>query len=251
MLARERQLFILSRLKSHPMISISDLCKEMNVSKSTVRRDLKLLEDQGRIVRERGGVVEAGLIETMSDLTEAPVLEKVNINSEEKKVIGQLAAAEVSDGDLIFIDSGTTPLDLIPYLYNKKIKIVTNSFILLSRLNGLEADVYVLGGKYSKEHEVSFGPATMEQLQDFRFDKAFIGASGADIALGEVYTSEFEYGSIKKSVMKRSKHSYLLIDDSKFRHTGLSAFGHFKDFDKIFTNATPGDTKTHKNIITP
>ena len=251
MLARERQLFILSRLKSHPMISISDLCKEMNVSKSTVRRDLKLLEDQGRIVRERGGAVEAGLIETMGDLTEAPVLEKVNINSEEKKVIGQLAAAEVSDGDLIFIDSGTTPLDLIPYLYNKKIKIVTNSFILLSRLNGLEADVYVLGGKYSKEHEVSFGPATMEQLQDFRFDKAFIGASGADIALGEVYTSEFEYGSIKKSVMKRSKHSYLLIDDSKFRHTGLSAFGHFKDFDKIFTNATPGDTKTHKNIITP
>lgn len=133
MLAKERQIYILSRLKSQPMISISDLCKEMNVSKSTVQRDLKLLEEQGKVDRERGGVVQIGLEETISDLTEGPVLEKVNIHQEEKKQIAEIAAKEIRDGDLIFLDSGTTPMQMIPFLHNKKIKIVTNSYFVLNR----------------------------------------------------------------------------------------------------------------------
>lgn len=249
MLAKERHLYILSRLKSQPMISINDLCREMNVSKSTVQRDLKLLEQKGQIDRERGGAVQIGLEETISDITEVSVLEKINMNSEAKKAIGEKAAEEIVDGDLIFIDSGTTPLQLVPYLYNKKIKIVTNSFFLLSRLNGLDVDVYMLGGKYSKKYEVCYGPSTIDQLSEFRFDKAFIGANGADPFLGEVYTSEFEVGSLKKAAMKRSKNSFLLIDDSKFKHTALSTFGYFDDFNKIFTNKYPNGAKKHKNIM--
>lgn len=249
MLAKERQLYILSRLQSKPMISINDLCREMNVSKSTVQRDLKLLEDQGKVNRERGGAVQIGLDETISDLTEGPVLDKVNINLAEKKIIAELAAQEVKDGDLIFMDSGTTPVEMLPYLYNKRIKIVTNSYFILPQLNQLDVDVYVLGGKYSQKHEFCYGPSTIEQTKEFRFDKAFIGANGADVGLGEVYTSEMEIGSIKKAVMKRSKHSFLLVDDSKFKLTGLSTFGYFEDFEKIFTNKCPDGGKKYKNIV--
>lgn len=249
MLAKERQLYILSRLKSQPMISINTLCKEMNVSKSTVQRDLRLLEEQGKVDRERGGVVQVGLEETISDLTEGPVFEKESVNLEAKKGIGELAAEEINDGDLIFMDSGTTPIQMIPHLYNKKIKIVTNSYFLLPRLNQLDVEVYMLGGKYSKKHEICYGPSTIEQLSEFRFDKSFIGANGADVELGEIYTSEIEIGSIKKAVMKRSKHSYLLIDDSKYKLTALSTFGYFEDFEKIFTNVIPEGAKKYKNMI--
>lgn len=249
MLAKERRIYILSRLNSKPMISINDLCQEMNVSKSTVQRDLKLLEDQGKISRERGGAVQVGLEETVSDITEGPVMEKMNLNLEEKKSIAKAAAEEIKDGDLIFIDSGTTPLSLIPYLGNKKIKVVTNSYLFLSRINHLvDIEVYILGGKYSRKHEISYGPTTVEQLKEFRFDKAFITANGADRELGEVYTSEIELGNLKKVAILRSKHNYLLIDDTKFKLTGLSTFGYFSDFEKIFTNRYPKGKK-YKNLI--
>lgn len=249
MLAKERQLYILSRLKTKPMISINDLCREMKVSKSTVQRDLILLEEQGKLDRARGGAAQVGLEETISDLTEKPVLEKVNVNLEAKKSIAESAAGEIKDGDLIFLDSGTTPLQLIPFLYNKQIKIVTNSFLLLSQLNQLSVEVYMLGGKYSSKHQICLGPSTIEQINDFRFDKAFIGANGADSKLAEVYTSELEVGGIKKAAIKRSKHSFLLIDDSKFQLTGLSLFGYFEDFDKIFTNNYPTIEKKPKNMV--
>lgn len=251
MLAKERQIYILSRLKSQPMISISTLCQEMNVSKSTVQRDLKLLEDQGKVDRERGGVVQIGLEETISDLTEGPVFEKVNIHQEEKRKIAEIAAAEIKDGDLIFLDSGTTPMQMIPFLNNKKIKIVTNSYFVLSRLNSLDVEVYMLGGRYSKKHEICYGPSTIEQMQEFRFDKSFIGANGADVEFGEVYTSEVEIGSLKKAVIKRSKHAYLLVDDSKFSLTALSTFGNFENFEKIFTNEMPDGGRKYKNIVLP
>jgi len=249
MLAKERHLYILSRLKSQPMISINSLCKEMNVSKSTVQRDLKYLEEQGKVDRERGGVVQVGLEETISDLTEGPVFEKESVHLEEKKRIAERAAEEINNGDLIFLDSGTTPMQMIPHLKNKKIKIVTNSYFLLSRLNQLDVEVYMLGGKYSKKHEICYGPSTIEQLKEFRFDKAFIGANGADIELGEIYTSELEIGSIKKAVLKRSKHAYLLVDDSKFRLTALSTFGYFEQFERIITNSIPNVGKKYKNIV--
>lgn len=251
MLAKERHLYIMARLKAKPLISISDLCREMNVSKSTVQRDLIYLEKNGKIARERGGASLAGYEKTISDITESNVQDKIGKNMEAKKEISKLASAEIIDGDLIFIDSGTTPLELVPYLYNKNIKIVTNSYILLSRLDKLDIDVYMLGGKYSKKHEIVFGPATIDQAAEYRFDKSFIGANGADTELGEVYTSEPEIGALKKAVIGRSRKSFLLIDDSKFSQTGLSTFGYFRQFDKIFTNEYPGKAKKYKNVATP
>jgi len=249
MLAKERQLRILNRLQLQPFIKMSELCQELNASKSTIQRDVKILEEEGKIKRERGGVVQKKLAETMSDLTEVPILEKVEDNKEAKQKICQEAAKRIKDGDLIFIGSGTTPTHLIPYIQNKKIKIVTNSYFLLPLLNRCEAEVYLLGGRYSRKHEITLSPSTLEQLKEFRFDKAFIGANGFDLELGEAYTSEFECGALKQAVMKRSRQSYLLIDDSKFSITAISTFGYAEQFDQIIVNDFPKNKKKYKNLV--
>lgn len=249
MLAKERLLYIIKRLQAQPSISVADLCKELQVSKSTIQRDLKILEDEGKVSRERGGAVQKNLDEIMSDLTEIPVIEKVDIHAEEKKAICREAAKVVKDGDLIFLDSGTTPLYLIPYIQNKKIKIVTNCYLTLARLQGCDAQIYMLGGLYIPKYEVCSGPSTIEQLKQFRFDHAFIGANGIDLELGEVYSSEFEIGALKKAVMKRSKDSYLLVDDSKFSLAGICTFGYFSEFTHIYVNDFPKNEKRSKNII--
>lgn len=249
MLAKERQVYILRRLQSQPFIAMSELCKELGASKSTIQRDVNVLEEEGRVHRERGGIVQKEFAATMSDITEVPVLDKMEVNLEAKKDICRKAATCIQDGDLIFIDSGTTPVHLIPYILTREVKIVTNCYFLLSRLGGCRAEVYMLGGRYVPKYEITIGPNTLEQLKEFRFDKAFIGANGFDLKLGEAYASDFEVGALKRAVMERSKHSYLLIDDSKFTRTGISTFGYTHQFKKIFVNDFPKNLKGYKNIV--
>lgn len=249
MLAKERKIYILSRLNSQPAVLISDLCRELNVSRSTVQRDLAYLEKKGQIIRERGGAVKVGIEEIISDLTERPVLEKLNVNLEAKKSIGREAAKEIVDGDLVFMDAGTTALQIIPYLYNKKIKIVTYSYLLLSKLKNLDIDVYMLGGKYNQKHEICYGATTIDNLNEFRFDKAIITAIGVDLQLKEAYTSEVDVGGIKKVAMSRSQRNILLLDDSKFNVTGLCKFANLDEFDAIYVNNKPKEAKKLKNII--
>ena len=249
MLAKERLLYIMKRLQAQPSISISNLCKELQVSKSTIQRDLKILEDDGKISRERGGAVQKDFEKIISDLTELPVLEKMDVHLEEKKIICKEAAKAIKDGDLIFLDSGTTPIHLIPHIQNKKIKIVTNSYFTLGKLQGCDAQIYMLGGLYFPKYEICSGPGTIEQLEQFRFDHVFIGATGVDLERGEVYSSEFEIGAIKKSVMKRSKYKHLLTDSSKFSMAGICTFAYLNEFDYIYVDSFPKKIKKEKNII--
>ncbi|WP_253255037.1 DeoR/GlpR family DNA-binding transcription regulator [Listeria ivanovii] len=249
LLAKERLLYILKRLHDQPSISVTDLCKELGVSKSTIQRDLKALEQDGKVDRARGGAIQKNFDETMSDLTEVPVLDKLGVHIKEKQAVCKEAAKMINDGDLVFLDSGTTPVQLLPYLQNKRIKVVTNSFFLLSRLSIPNGSIYMLGGAYNPKYETCYGPSTIEQIKEFRFDKVFIGANGVDLGLGEVYASEFEVGALKKAVMERGKHSYLLVDHSKFSLTGISTFGYLNQFDKIFVDDFPTDKKNYKNIV--
>ncbi|MFD1486116.1 DeoR/GlpR family DNA-binding transcription regulator [Lacticaseibacillus baoqingensis] len=249
MIEKERQFYILSRLQSQPTVSIKELCLEMKVSKSTVQRDLEHLEAQGKIKRARGGATRIGFEKTISDLTEGPVSTKIGVNTEAKKVIAKAAAAQIKDGDLVFIDSGTTVLELMPFLSHKSIKIVTYSVILLSYLGSAASDVYLLGGKYSPKHQICTGPAAINELMAFRFDKAIISANGVDAELGEAYTSEIDVGDLKHRAIERAKQSFLLVDATKFGETGLSTFAHFEDFQQVITDQPIKGSRRYKNIV--
>lgn len=249
MLAKERHLRIISTLKSNSFITISELSKDLNVSKSTVQRDLKFLEENGKVKRERGGAVNLDIDKVIHELIEEPVIEKININCEVKEKIAQEAASIISDGDLVFIDSGTTPLNILQFVQNKKIKVVTNStFVLKYAAEIGYIDVYMLGGKYNLKQEVCFGSFVIEQISNLKFDKAFMGANGLDLSTGEVYVSDLEIGNIKRKVIQNANTSLLLIDDSKMSLTSISKFGNVDMFDKIYTNKYMEDMKNYNNF---
>ncbi|MEQ8153777.1 MAG: DeoR/GlpR family DNA-binding transcription regulator [Clostridiaceae bacterium] len=250
MLAKERLLYVLERLNTQPSVSIQKLSDELGVSISTIQRDLKTLENQGKIQRERGGAVKKELGNVLSGLSEMPVVEKEMVNVPQKESVCERAAELIKDGDCIFIDSGTTPTNLVPFLTYKKIKIVTNSNFLLKKLSKeFKGEVYLLGGQFNFNYDMSFGPITLEEVSRFHFDHAFLGVSGIDIDSGEVFTTEFDIGAIKSAVMKRSNHKYLLMDDSKYYIKGLCTWAEIKDFDSIFVNAFPLKKKKPKNMI--
>lgn len=248
MLAKERLAYIVNRLKTRPSISISELSKEMDVSFSTVKRDLCKLENEGMIERSRGGAISNEVSEILSVNNDIAVSEKISLNKNEKDVICKYASELIKDGECIFLDTGTTVAYIVPYIMNKQITIVTNSMYLQKQLYGCAGQVYLLGGKYSDKYDMTMGSATLMQLNSLSFDRAFISANGVNLKNKEVYSSQSEIAEIKKLALTRCKHSYLMVDRSKFDIKAIHTFAKTNDFELIFTDDYPNKNKLLNNI---
>lgn len=249
MLAKERLLYILKRLNTQPSISIQELSKEMNVSLSTVQRDLRKLEKEGKIERSRGGALSSEYRNILSSMSEVAVSEKVHLHENEKDLIAKKAASLIKEGECIFLDSGTTLAHIVPYVMNKCITIVTNSMYLHRKLMGCKASVYLIGGRYSPKFDMTLGASVITQLENLRFDRAFLSTSGADIVNKELYSVESEIALIKKMVIQRSKKNYVLMDHSKFDIKAMYTYARFDMVDYIISDAYPKEERMIKNVI--
>ena len=130
MIPYERRLQIAELLEQNEVVSLDEFCKSLGgVSESTVRRDLKTMEKEGEITLLRGGgaCLKRGSYEV-------PVLSKKSKNVKEKDGIAKVAASLVNDGDSIYIDSGSTALDMVKYLKDKNITVVTTNALICSEL---------------------------------------------------------------------------------------------------------------------
>lgn len=249
MLAKERLAYIVNRLQVRPSISVHELSKEMNVSFSTVQRDLRKLESDGRIERSRGGAVSNRVSEMLSGDNEIAVSAKIHLNKPEKEMIAKTASKLIKDGDCIFLDSGTTIAHLVPYIMSKNITIVTNSMYLQRKLAGCKGQIFLVGGKYNTKFDMTLGAATIMLLESLRFDRAFLSTSGIDIKSKELYSVESEIAVIKKLVLKRSRRIYVLADHTKFEVKAVHTYAKLSDVDYIFTDEYPQNERVLKNIV--
>lgn len=176
MLSKERMYRILNLLKEQTFVTVKQLMDEFDVSRSSIMRDLIELENLGLIKRERGGAVAKDVANlTLSSFNEAPVIDKESLHIEEKQRICKKAAQRIKDGDCIYIDSGTTPVYLLPHIIDKQIKIVTPSTYLIRKLpDSFKGDIFLLGGEFKKSYDMSYGSLTLEMIKQFNFDHAFL-----------------------------------------------------------------------------
>ncbi|WP_125607771.1 DeoR/GlpR family DNA-binding transcription regulator [Lapidilactobacillus bayanensis] len=211
MLPFQRRSFIINKTKDG-MTYISDLAKALNVSEVTVRRDLKSLEEEQLVEVHHGGAVQ--YINTTQE-TDLEIREKMF--SDEKLRIGKYAASLIKDGDVVFIDSGTTTQTIFAYLKDRPhVVIVTNGYknLEVATSSGLK-NVVLLGGEYKPRTGSFLGVMTENDLSRFYFDKSFIGANGVDAIHGLTNANLME-SSLKTKAIKASKDTYTLIDHSKF-----------------------------------
>lgn len=228
-------------------VSIKQLMNLLDVSRSSVMRDLDELEQEGLIVRERGG---ASLLVSDAKHNEPAVREKEHTNEFQKRKICQMAAMLIKDGDCIFIDSGTTAIYIVDYVLDKNIDIVTPNTYVLSRIpDDFKGNVYVLGGEFKKKSEICCGPLTLEFINHFHFDYAFLTANGIHFTKNEVYSFDFDFAAIKKEALKRSKHKVLLVDRSKFNNQGLCVWASIEQFQSIIVDRFELDIKKPKNVV--
>lgn len=252
MLSKERLYIIMNLLNEKTFVTVKELTEELGVSRSSVMRDLIELENQGLIQRERGGAIkkDAHISNTLTSFNEIPVINKETLCVEEKKKICHEAAKRIKDGDCIYIDSGTTPVYLVPYIVNKNIKIVTTSTYFIRKLpETFRGDIYLLGGEFKKSFDMSYGPLTLEMIKQFQFDQAFFSTNGVNLDNGEVYIFDFSVGAVKKEILKRCLRNYLLVDSTKFAIKALCTWANTDEFNTIYTNSLPESVDVPENFI--
>ncbi|MGB2978403.1 MAG: DeoR/GlpR family DNA-binding transcription regulator [Propionicimonas sp.] len=225
---RERILEILNT--SEEVVFIDELVSAVGVSASTVRRDVNALVEEGEVVALRGGAVKIN-----DRVSELPATAKALINKDAKRTIAAEAAKLVQDGDVIYVDSGTTTLQLLPYLKSVRVKIVTSNTSVLGMPEATLGRIILLGGDYLPDLGSIVGPMTERELADLYFDSAFIGANGCSRESG-ISTFDMREATKKRLAHERSRESYVLLDQTKF---GKSAFCKALELDQstIITDA--------------
>lgn len=229
MLTPERHQIILEMLKNSHTVKLKDIARKTGASESTIRRDLDQLEQQGELRRVHGG---ASLKNPASE--EPSMGEKATKFHQEKITIAAYAASLVNKGDSIFIDAGSTTYEMLPFLRDKDIVVVTNGLNHLDVLSDHQIKTYVLGGYVKHRTRAVVGTGALQTLQKYRFDKCFIGTNGISIDSGFT-TPDPEEASIKGTTLELSQQRFVLADHTKFEEISFMKFADLKDAE-IITN---------------
>ncbi|MFD2700291.1 DeoR/GlpR family DNA-binding transcription regulator [Paenibacillus shunpengii] len=210
MLTEERYRMILERLQQRGVVKLQELVELLQASESTIRRDLVDLEAKNLLKRVHGG---ASLVSHKS--TELGMDEKTFKNVQEKTAAAILAAKQLHDGECIYLDAGTTTLAMIPYIEAQEITVVTNGLSHVEALVSKKIRSYLLGGMMKPHTKAVIGSIALQNMDNFRFDKSFLGTNGLDMAMGYT-TPDPEEALIKRRAHQLSGQTYVLADSSKF-----------------------------------
>lgn len=237
-----RQNQIYEYIKMKQIAYLDELADFVKVSKPTVRRDLKKLQEDNKIIILNGGGVRISESETRS------VLSRLEQNSEQKYLVCNCASKYIKENDLIYLGPGSTENYLIDNLVEKNVTVVTNGMFHIPKLQKYKINTILIGGQLDNDLCVTYGCEVLKAIYSYRFDKCFIGASG--IRLDGITSFDKGTSIIVEAVLKNSIDSFLLADNSKFQKQSNYKFAEIDDFDKIITaDKVPDDLINFKNII--
>ncbi len=244
MLQNERQEKILARLRQNGSVKVTILAKDMDISESTIRRDINELDRRGRLKKVFGGAV--AINRDMSPV-ETDVAQRTLINIREKDIIAEYAASMINDNDFVYIDAGTTTEKMIDYLDKKSVTYVTNGITHAKKLIQRGFDAYVIGGLLRPSTEAVIGAAAIEAVQKYNFTKCFMGTNGIDTESGFT-TPDIGEAAVKTAVMKKSYVSFVLADHTKF---GLVSPVTFADIEEacVITDHLEGEHYRRYTVI--
>lgn len=232
MIATERIDYILNKLEEETTVTIKEIAADLHVSEATVRRDFERLEQKGLALRVRAGATKTGGY-SLGNVAPLITSEKLTEHMEEKNVIAKAAASFIEDGQCIFLDGGTSVAQIIDFIQDKKVKIVTPNLLIPRRLINVDMDVFLIGGRYMHFHESTVGTYAEKMISQFHFDYAFFGCSGIELTNQLAYNDDIETVPVKEVAMRCADRSVLLADSSKIGKTSVCHFSSLNSFDNI------------------
>lgn len=234
MLPTERRQRLLNQLAEVGVLAVPELSLRLEVSEATVRRDLQLLQEEGRLKRVHGG---ATVLSGLGDMAEPLHRDKVGAHDAEKRSIARVAAARIRDGDVIALDAGTTTLALAEELKHfEQLTVITNDLkIALNLADTPSIDVIIVGGSVRRSLYSVVGPLAERILATLNVGICFLGADAIDIDRGVTNASLSEV-AVKRAMLATALQRVLLADHHKFDRLSLAEVAPITRFDDIVTD---------------
>jgi DeoR/GlpR family transcriptional regulator of sugar metabolism len=227
----ERHKEILEMIHRNKRVSVTDLCEHFAISEATARRDLEYMDEHGMIKRVYGGAIAPE-----SPTLEFPMIDRQDINIDQKRLIGAAAAKLINNGETIFLGSGTTVLEVARALVNHSgLTVITNSLPILNTLSKTDNHIIGLGGELRKSELSFIGHVTQQAISEFRADKVIIGTPA--ISLEHGLTHEFMPETMTdRAVLKISSCVIVVADHTKFERVATSFLAPIERVNTIVTD---------------
>jgi DeoR family transcriptional regulator of aga operon len=229
----ERHQFILTKIQAENTLDVQELCKELNVSSVTIRKDLKLLEDKNLLYRTHGGA-------TLKNpyTADRPINEKELLQASEKMKMGQMAASLIEDDDSIIIASGTSVLAMARCIVPKgTLTVITSALnVALELIQKNNIEVIQLGGVLRKSSSSVTGPYAQNVLSSIFCSKLFLGVDGIDLEFGLTTTKASE-AQLNRQMIDASQKIIVLADSTKFGRRGFGRICSIEQVDHIITDS--------------
>lgn len=237
--ASGRQSRLMERLSSCSYAKTLDLSAFLGVSEATVRRDLVDLEARGLIRRTHGGAMP--LAQITRDFTNS---ERLTRNAAEKARIGKAAGDLVAEGDAVFLDAGTTVLQVANRLASRAgLTFVTNGTDIADCLAGAGAErLFVTGGEYCHFNHSLTGALAEAAIRRFNVDKLFLSVSAVDLERGQIAISNPALAEAQRAMIEIAQQVIVVADHSKFTRSALSVIAPLDAVDRIVTDTACRDS---------
>jgi len=195
-------------LAIHQIARTADLCNLLEASEATVRRDLEWLEQKGILERTHGGAILNQRV-----IFEQEYQQRAQHHPEEKKRIGELAASLLEEGDIVFINSGTTATQVLLHIRpGMQISVFTNNVSAVIELGDPGFHYYLIGGEFQPRSNSLAGRFAIENLKQVYANKAIIGVDGISIKHGCTVPTNSE-AEVVRQMIERTKGSVIIVAD--------------------------------------
>jgi DeoR/GlpR family transcriptional regulator of sugar metabolism len=228
----QRRELIQEYLTVHKIARSTDLVEKLGVSEATIRRDLEWLESQGFLERTHGGAV---LSQRMP--FELKYVQRAESHPNEKRLIGIAAASLVEEGDVIFVNSGTTTSQVIRHLpRGKNLTIITNNLSAAIEVGETEFELILLGGSFQPLSNAVAGRFAAENLRQLYANKAFLGVDGISLKYNCTVPSNAE-AEVSRLMLERTLGPKIVVaDHSKWGVVSSYEVAKIEQIQKLITD---------------
>jgi len=233
---------IMEVLRRNGTVTVAELADECGVTGKTIRQDLDKLEDMGMVTRVHGGAMLANSYQEIY-----PAISRNEKHRSEKQAIAEAALALIEDGDILFMDSGTTTLELTRVIDRNVIVITNDMSIAAECANHRNITLYCTGGmlQHTDFSNIYVGPDAMNFIRQYRTQKCFMGCSAVNHDCGPMVFSSIE-AELKRAIVQASEHLICLADSSKLGRTAFASFAAIDEVECCVTDANASEESVER-----
>ena len=212
--------------------SLKELQELFDVSLNTIRRDINTITQNPKFVKVYGGVSVSS--------NELINYETRDIeNNAVKREIAKQAASFINNGDIIYIDSGTTTKYILEYVEKElSFTVLTNNLDVVVQIDDFpNAHLVLIGDTYKRDTRSFVGAHQLNSSRIYNIDTTFMAATAVSAKNGLMNSDPLEY-DIKQMVVSKASTNILLVDQTKFEKSTLITYAKLTDMDTVITDAS-------------